>query len=66
MAPSRRRLPCAISPTKALVEELHAVGVEETNANLGNRISRGGFLAGFFIQCLVAIGAHSVRVHEPE
>ena len=51
---------------KDLVEKLHAVGVEETEANLRNKISRGGFSAGFFVQCLVAIGAHTVRLHEAD
>ena len=49
---------------KDLVEKLRAQGAEETEANLRNKISRGGFSAGFFVQCLVAIGAHSVRLHE--
>jgi hypothetical protein len=47
-----------------LVEKLRAVGVEETEANLRNKISRGGFSAVFFVQCLTAIGAHTVRLHE--
>jgi hypothetical protein len=47
-----------------LVERLFAIGVEETEANLRNKISRGGFSAAFFIQVLVAIGARSVRLHE--
>jgi hypothetical protein len=51
---------------KDLVEKLHAVGVEETEANLRNKVSRGGFSAAFFIQTLVAIGAHSVRLHEAD
>lgn len=48
----------------ALVEKLAAVGVTETEANLRNKISRGGFSAGFFVSVLTAIGAHSVRLHE--
>jgi len=51
---------------KDLVEKLRAVGVEETEANLRNKVSRGGFSAGFFIQCLTAIGAHTVRIHEAD
>ena len=51
---------------KDLVDKLAAVGVAETEANLRNKISRGGFSAGFFVSCLVAIGAHSVRLHEPD
>ncbi len=51
---------------KDLVEKLHAMGVTETEANLRNKISRGGFSAGFLIQCLAAIGAHTVRIHEAD
>ncbi|MGI8840222.1 MAG: DUF6471 domain-containing protein [Caulobacteraceae bacterium] len=35
-------------------------------ANLRNKVSRGGFSAGFFVQCLTAIGAHTVRLHEAD
>lgn len=41
-------------------------GISETEANLRNKISRGGFSAVFFVQCLVAIGAHTVRLHEAD
>ncbi len=27
-------------------------------------IARGGFTAGFFVSCLIAIGCHTVRLHE--
>ena len=49
---------------KDLVEKLAALGTVETEANLRNKVSRGGFSAGFFVQCLTAIGAHTVRLHE--
>ena len=51
---------------KELVDRLAAMGTAETEANLRNKISRGGFSAGFFVQCLVAIGVHVVRLHEAE
>ncbi len=51
---------------KDLVEKLAAIGISETEANLRNKISRGGFTAVFLVQCLTAIGAHSLRLHEPE
>ena len=51
---------------KDLVEKLAATGTTETEANLRNKVSRGGFAAGFLVQCLVAMGAHSVRLHEPD
>lgn len=47
-----------------LVEKLNAMGVEETERNLTNKISRGGFTAAFLLQCLVAIGASSVRISD--
>jgi hypothetical protein len=47
-----------------LVEKLGAIGQEETERNLANKISRGGFTAAFLIQCLEAIGCHSVRLSD--
>ena len=51
---------------KDLAERLTAMGIPESEANIANKISRGGFTAVFFVQCLVAIGAHVVRLHEAE
>jgi hypothetical protein len=51
---------------KDVVDRLAAVGETETEANLRNKISRGGFAAGFFIAVLTAIGAHTVRLHEAD
>jgi hypothetical protein len=45
-----------------LVEKLGAIGVAETERNLANKISRGGFTAAFFIQCLVAIDCQTLRL----
>lgn len=47
-----------------LVEKLAVIGVSETESNLRNKISRGGFTGAFLIQCLEAIGAKSVRLDE--
>ncbi len=47
-----------------LAEKLALIGVEENERNLNNKISRGGFTAAFLLQCLRAIGAHSVRIHD--
>jgi len=49
-----------------LAERLTAMGISETEANIANKISRGGFTAVFFVQCLIAIGVHSVRLHDGE
>lgn len=45
-----------------LAEKLGALGVHETEKNLNNKIARGGFTAAFFVLCLTAIGAQSVRL----
>ncbi len=46
-----------------LAEKLTAIGIPETEANIKNKISRGGFTAVFFIQCMTAIGAKEVRLN---
>lgn len=45
-----------------LVEKLAAIGIRETDANLRNKISRGGFTGAFLIQCLTAMGVTSLRL----
>jgi hypothetical protein len=45
-----------------LVEKLAEIGVKDTEPNVRNKIARGSFTAVFFVQCLVAIGCHSVRL----
>ncbi|ROT94097.1 hypothetical protein EB810_13540 [Altererythrobacter sp. FM1] len=45
-----------------LAEKLAEIGVAENDRNLNNKISRGGFSAAFFLQCLAAIGASDVRI----
>lgn len=47
-----------------LAEKLAAIGVEENERNLNNKISRGGFTAAFFIECLIAIGCQTIRLNE--
>jgi hypothetical protein len=47
-----------------LVEKLGALGMQETERNLANKISRGGFTAAFLLQCLEAIGATSLRLSD--
>jgi Domain of unknown function (DUF6471) len=39
-----------------LVEKLAAIGVVDSERNLNNKISRGGFTAAFMLQCFSAIG----------
>jgi hypothetical protein len=45
-----------------LVEKLAEIGVKETEVNIRNKIARGGFSAVFFVQCLTAIGAHTLHL----
>lgn len=45
-----------------LAKKLEAVGVVESERNLCNKISRGGFSAAFLLQCLAAIGASSLHL----
>ena len=45
-----------------LVEKLAVIGVHDSERNLTNKISRGGFTAAFLLQCMVAIGSQGVRL----
>lgn len=47
---------------RELAEKLEPLGVHESERNIANKISRGGFTAVFLIQCLEAIGAQSLRL----
>lgn len=47
-----------------LVERLAAIGVVDSEPNIRNKLARGKFTAVFFLQCLEAIGAHSLRLSE--
>lgn len=45
-----------------LAEKLSAMDIHETERNLNNKISRGGFSAAFLLQCLEAIGVSDIRL----
>lgn len=47
---------------RELTEKLTVMGIPETDRNIANKISRGGFTAAFFIECLVAIGVQNLRL----
>lgn len=49
---------------RELAERLTAMGTPETDRNIANKISRGGFTAAFFIECLAAIGCQTVRLSD--
>lgn len=45
-----------------LVERLAAIGVDEKEVNIRNKLSRGKFTAAFMLQCLSAIGTGRIEV----
>ncbi len=45
-----------------LVDRLAEIGVDEKEVNIRNKLARGKFSAVFFVQCLEAIGAYSLRL----
>ncbi len=47
---------------KDLAERLAAIGVNENERNLNNKISRGGFTAAFLLQCLDAIQVYEIHL----
>ncbi|MBT9445735.1 MAG: hypothetical protein IV086_08560 [Hyphomonadaceae bacterium] len=49
-----------------LVDKLAEIGVTEAEPNIRNKLARGKFSAAFFVECLTAIGVHTVRLSEPE
>jgi len=49
---------------RELAEKLSAMGTPETERNIANKISRGGFTAAFLLQCLKAIGCTTLRLDD--
>jgi hypothetical protein len=49
---------------RELADKLSDMGSPETERNIANKISRGGFTAAFFLQCLKAIGCTVLRLEE--
>jgi hypothetical protein len=47
-----------------LAAKLGDIGVQETERNLNNKISRGGFTAAFLVECLDAIGCRTVHLED--
>jgi hypothetical protein len=46
-----------------LAEKLAAIGIKDNERNIANKIARGSFTAVFFVQCLEAIGCHTVHLN---
>ena len=49
---------------KELAEKLAEIGVKDSERNIANKIARGSFTAVFFVQCLEAIGCHTVHLDD--
>ena len=47
-----------------LVGKLADIGVIDSEPNIRNKLARGKFTAVFFVQCLEAIGASSLRLSD--
>ena len=47
-----------------LAEKLRAIGVDDNDRNISNKIGRGSFTAVFFIQCMKAIGVHTIHIND--
>lgn len=45
-----------------LVEKLAAIGIDEKEVNVRNKLSRGKFSAAFLLQCLEAIGVDGLQL----
>ncbi len=45
-----------------LVDKLAAIGVDEKEANIRNKLSRGKFTAAFLLQCLAAVGSETLHL----
>jgi 3-mercaptopyruvate sulfurtransferase SseA len=45
-----------------LVEKLAAIGINEKEVNVANKLSRGKFSAAFMLQCLKAIGTEHLHL----
>jgi len=45
-----------------LAEKLSALGVVENERNVANKISRGGFTAAFFLQCLKVMSVSNLAL----
>lgn len=48
---------------RQLADRLTEMGTPETERNLSNKISRGGFTAAFMLQVLAAIGCDDLRLN---
>jgi hypothetical protein len=47
-----------------LAEKLAAIGIQDSERNITNKVNRGTFTAAFFVQCLEAMGCHALHLHD--
>ena len=47
-----------------LAEKLADVGINDSERNISNKISRGSFTAVFLVQCLEAIGCKTIHLED--
>jgi hypothetical protein len=47
-----------------LAEKLKAIGVNDSERNISNKIARGSFTAVFFVQCLKSIGCRTIHLED--
>jgi hypothetical protein len=47
-----------------LAERLKKHGMQETEASIANKVSRGSFSATFMLAALIAIGAETIRLED--
>lgn len=47
-----------------LIEKLAEIGIEEKEANLKNKLSRGTFSAAYFLACMDAIDVKNIRLDD--
>ena len=47
-----------------LAEKLRSIGVKDNDRNISNKIARGTFTAVFFMQCMEAIGCHTIHLED--
>jgi Domain of unknown function (DUF6471) len=60
--PAKGRAEAAGIDLRSTGRKADAIGARETERNLNNRITRAGFTAAFFLQCLTAIGVQTLRL----
>ena len=48
-----------------LTRRLFLMGIEDTEANVRNKINRGSFSAGFFLECFAGLRRWNVQFGEP-